>query len=217
MDSAEVFDSVAEAYDRWYELPKGFAVFSEELECFRMLVGRCGKGWLEVGVGTGRFAEALDIGLGVDPAPNMLAKCIQRGINVQAARAEELPYGSGVFEGVLLAMTFSFLDDREEALRECGRVLRTGGKLLLGTVPADSEWGRHYIHEGRCGHPVYSKARFYRTSEIIGMAEKEGLVLQDSSSALFHGPGAGPECFMGAKKGLYPGAGFAAMLFCMSS
>ena len=57
-------------------------------------------GWLDVGVGTGRFAHALGIPVGVDPSPNMLALAAARGIVTHEARAEALPFAPESFDSV---------------------------------------------------------------------------------------------------------------------
>ena len=60
---AEAFHRLAERYDRWFEVHR--PLFLSELRLVRALFPGSGPG-LEVGVGTGRFAEALGIGLGLD-------------------------------------------------------------------------------------------------------------------------------------------------------
>ena len=59
MNPKPVFDPIADAYDRWYDAPEGKAIFREELLCLQELCGDGSGRWLEVGVGTGRFAAAL--------------------------------------------------------------------------------------------------------------------------------------------------------------
>jgi len=63
------FDPMADAYDRWYDTPKGKAIFQAELKCLRSLHEKSPGRWLEVGVGTGRFACSLGIAEGIDPSP----------------------------------------------------------------------------------------------------------------------------------------------------
>ena len=55
------FDKLAQRYDRWFDSTRGRAIFEAEVVCLRELIpDRAGR-WLEIGVGTGRFVEALGI------------------------------------------------------------------------------------------------------------------------------------------------------------
>ena len=69
----ELFDSQVSRYDAWYGSTKGAAAFEEELAALRPLLKDLAHPWLEVGVGTGRFAHALHAEVGIDPALAALA------------------------------------------------------------------------------------------------------------------------------------------------
>lgn len=74
MPTPSVFDSIADAYDQWYEAPEGRLLFKEEVDCFRCLnINHTGR-WLEISVGTGRFAEALGVTHGIDVSPPWRSK-----------------------------------------------------------------------------------------------------------------------------------------------
>jgi len=64
-----IFDIYTNEYDQWYERNK--FVYLSELEALKKVVPKKGKG-LEIGVGTGRFAEPLGISYGLDPSEKML-------------------------------------------------------------------------------------------------------------------------------------------------
>ncbi len=61
----DVFDSQAVRYDAWYDTPTGAAAFADELVALRPLLTGLPRPWLEVGLGTGRFAAALHDRLGL--------------------------------------------------------------------------------------------------------------------------------------------------------
>jgi len=207
------FDTVANRYDRWYDSAKGAAILREELACLRLACPeRCGR-WVEVGVGTGRFASALGIAEGIDPSPKMLEYAVQRGVHAHLGTAESLPFPNGTFDGALMVLTLCFVQDAGQALRECARVLRPSGTLLLGVVPADSPWGELYARKAAEGHPVYSLARFRTVPKTVGLAEREDFVLRESASALLWEPGdtAGREPRI--QRGAAEGSGFAALRF----
>ena len=53
--SFSFFDDLASEYDAWFD-KEGSLIFFIELQAFRALLQSLPKPWLEVGVGSGRFA-----------------------------------------------------------------------------------------------------------------------------------------------------------------
>jgi ubiquinone/menaquinone biosynthesis C-methylase UbiE len=210
---ASWFDPIADDYDRWYDAPEGRAIFREETKCLRHLCRDFSGRWLEVGVGTGLFAEALDITHGIDLSAPMAVKALRRGVRVCVGHAEHLPFPKQVFDGVLMALTLCFLENPEKALQECARVLRGNGKLVLGTVPADSPWGRAYIRKRDEGHPVYAHARFHTINETVLLFEKMGFEVRRGCSALFWGPDTPSNGCPRVEPGIVSEAGFVGLLF----
>ncbi|MBN1857423.1 MAG: methyltransferase domain-containing protein [Dehalococcoidia bacterium] len=208
-----IFDQIAEKYDRWFDSPEGRAIFRAELACLRLLRHEPADRWLEVGVGTGRFAAALGIAEGVDSSPPMLAFAARRGIQTCTGTAEVLPYPDESFDGVLLVTTLSFVQDPAKAIEECTRVLRPGGTLLAGIIPAESPWGREYARKASEGHHVYSHARFLSVQQLQEFATAAGLCLQESASTLFWPPGSPPPETPVIEAGEVAGAGFVALQF----
>jgi len=150
-----MFDQAAAIYDQWFDSPEGRPVFSVEVSCLRRLAaGEKGR-WLEVGVGTGRFARALGIAEGVDPSTGMIAIALGRHIKGVAGRGEALPFFDSSFDGVTLVTTICFLDNPWLMLTDVSRVARPSGIVVAGIIPAEGAWGRLYIEKGRRGHPLY--------------------------------------------------------------
>lgn len=208
-----LFDTRAAAYDAWYDTPEGGAVFAAERDCLRSLSGGPFDGWVEVGVGTGRFAQALGIPFGVDPSPAMLRIAAGRGVRAFLGRAEHLPCEAESFDGALAALTLCFVDDAPRAFRECHRILRPAGRLLIGIVPADSVWGCEYRQKAACGHPVYARARFRTAAETVALAQSAGFVLRRTAGTLFWSPGASAGQAPEIRFGCGAEAGFIGMLF----
>lgn len=207
------FDPIAKPYDRWYDTPEGQAIFDAESASLRLLGGPFQGRWLEVGVGTGRFASRLGVAEGVDPSPAMLKIAAGRGIITYEGEAETLPFPDSSFDGVLLALALCFIADAGQALAESHRVLRSQGRLLLGVVPADSPWGEAYLEKASKGHPVYALAQFRPAAEIVELARRAGFTLLGAASTLFWKPGEVPQTEPRVETGIVAEAGFLALLF----
>ncbi|MFW5803401.1 MAG: class I SAM-dependent methyltransferase [Verrucomicrobiota bacterium] len=207
------FDTIAGDYDAWYDDPVGRAILAAELACLRRLVDTCEGRWLEVGVGSGRFAAGLGISEGVDPAANMLQIAARRGVRTYLGAAESLPFPDGSFDGILLALTLCFIDEPAVALRECRRVLTGDGVLLVGIVPADSPWGRRYARKKAEGHRIYASATFRTAQETIALVEAAGFHLRNAVSTLFWDPDEPVESPPRLEDGADPRAGFVALAF----
>jgi SAM-dependent methyltransferase len=184
----EQYDSLADKYDSWYD-GKGRLAFESELAALRPLLAELPKPWLEVGVGTGRFAQALGIPLGIDPSPALLAKARQRGIEALYGEGEELAFRAGSFGAVFLLTTWEFLTDPPKVLRECRRVLASGGMLVNAYLDRDGKWGRSYVEKAEAGHPLFSHARFDTYEDVKRLTEQVGFDILKTVSTLFQGPG----------------------------
>ncbi|MCL4456448.1 MAG: class I SAM-dependent methyltransferase [Nitrospirae bacterium] len=187
-DAVEVFDLYAEEYDRWFDSAEGKVLFKMEVEAVRLLMKGLEKPFLEVGVGTGRFAKELGIDYGIDPSQRALEIAERRGIKVKKAKGESLPFKDGSFGAVFLLFTICFVDDPEKVLSEAQRVLKKDGGLIVGIINRESSWGELYMKKKAEGHPIYKHAKFYSIDEIIEMVERAGMAIDGYSSTLCQPP-----------------------------
>jgi SAM-dependent methyltransferase len=186
--SYQAFSAHANEYDSWFDGEPGATVFATEVECLRPLLHSYPRPYLEVGIGSGRFAQALGIEYGVDPVLTLLTKAKARDINVIRARGEKLPFTSGSFGGVLLALTLCFVDYPLRALREVSRVLASNGGLVLGLILKESPWAESYMAKAKEGHPIYSQARFFSKNEVESLLYQSGFDNFHYRSVLFQPP-----------------------------
>jgi ubiquinone/menaquinone biosynthesis C-methylase UbiE len=133
-----------------------------------LLDPRPGDRWLDVGTGGGglalRLARTGAQVVGVDVAEDGLeharAAAADSGgdVTFRLGDAQELPFEDGEFDGVASAFGVIFAPDRERAASELARVCRTGGKLGLTLMPADSRTGEMFRvlarHGGAQHHPA---------------------------------------------------------------
>ena len=166
----DIFEKSAPEYDAWFDQNK--LVYQSELLAIKALLPPAGRG-LEIGVGTGRFAAPLRIGMGVEPARAMAEIARNRGIIVCQAYAEELPFGNGLFDFVLMVTVLCFLKDHCRALTEARRVIKPQGKLIIGMIDPDTSLGRSY-EKNKAENKFYRQARFYPVRFILDLLKKLG-------------------------------------------
>lgn len=208
-----LFDNLADRYDAWFDSPDGAPIFAAEVRCVRALLEGVPRPWLEVGVGTGRFAEALGIEEGLDPSRVALEIAARRGVRTRSGHAEEMPYEARSFGAVVMVVTICFVDDPQMALGECARVMADGGSLIVGLVPADSSWGKRYARQGEQGHVFYSEATFYTCEQVVDMSRQAGLGLDATISCIFTPPESPLDVDEPMREGIIESAGFVAMRF----
>ncbi|MBI4522256.1 MAG: class I SAM-dependent methyltransferase [Deltaproteobacteria bacterium] len=157
-------------YDDWFERHR--AAYLSELLAVRALLPWEGQG-LEIGVGTGRFAGPLGVKFGIDPAGEMLGYARARGVSVAGAVAEGLPFLDAVFHYALVVTTICFVDDARAMLREIARVLRPGGKVVIGLIDRESPLGQDYVtHQAE--NVFYREATFYSAAEVEALLKETG-------------------------------------------
>jgi SAM-dependent methyltransferase len=204
------FDNLALEYDAWFD-KEGSLIFFIEVQAFKSLLPSLPKPWLEVGVGSGRFAEALGIETGVDPSSKLLHMARERGINAFLGRGEQELFDEESFGTVFLIVTLCFLDSPLEVLKEAKRILIPGGKLVLGLVLKESPWGQFYQQKKEEGHRFYRYATFYSCAEAIRNLGQAGFITEKVVSTLFQKPGEVHRTEE-PREGYSPDAGFTIMV-----
>jgi ubiquinone/menaquinone biosynthesis C-methylase UbiE len=128
---------------------------------------------IEVGVGSGRFSVPFGIKLGVEPSPRMAQFAHSRGISVCQAVGERLPFSDRQFDFALMVTVICFVADVSELLRETRRVLKTGGRLILGFIDRQSTLGQLYESRKETDQ-FYWQARFYSVAQVAHYTRQAG-------------------------------------------
>lgn len=182
--AANAFSLYAEDYDRWFDDHKGRTLFATEVMAIRLLMKALSPPFLEVGVGSGRFARELGIEFGIDPSPRLLQMALRRGIKVSKAPGEALPFKDESFGAVFILFTLCFVAKPDVVVTEAVRVLKPGGGLIIGIINKDSPWGQWYMQKKALNHPIYKYANFYSINEVEKMLWNAGLKVVSYSSTL---------------------------------
>ncbi|MBN2323589.1 MAG: methyltransferase domain-containing protein [Spirochaetes bacterium] len=181
MPRTKPFDDYYNHYEEWFE-DNRFAWLSE-LDAVRYFIPESGRG-MEIGVGSGRFAAHLGIGVGVEPSEAMRKLARVRGIDVYDAVAESLPFGDGTFDFALMVTTICFVDDVRTSFTEARRVLKKGGRFIVGFVDRNSDLGRTYeIHKEE--NVFYRDATFYSTDDVIALLDECGFEKPQAVQTIF--------------------------------
>jgi ubiquinone/menaquinone biosynthesis C-methylase UbiE len=146
-----------------------------------------GERLLEVGPGTGYYALPVAGWLApggtlevLDVQREMLDHTLRRaaeerveGIVATEADARSMPYEDGSVDGAYLVTVLGEIPDQEAALRELHRVVRPGGRVVVGELFGDPHWvspgalqrraeAAGLRFERRVGTPLGYFARFAR-------------------------------------------------------
>ena len=150
----------------WERLNEGNASAHDVLAT--LLDPQRGERWLDVGTGGGGLAlrlagtgaRVVGVDIAEDGLEHARAAAANSGgdVTFRLGDAQELPFEDGEFDGVASTFGVIFAPDRERAASELARVCRTGGKLGLTLMPADSRTGEMFRvlarHGGAQHHPA---------------------------------------------------------------
>ncbi len=182
-EEIQVFEKKWRQYDKWFE--KNKEIYLSEIEALKRIVPK-GFG-LEIGVGTGRFAQPLGVEIGLDPSLNMLKIARERGMKVIQGLGELLPFKNESFEVATIIVTLCFVKEPLKVLREAKRILKKKGVLILGVINKDSKWGIFYETKKRKSK-FYKVANFYSAQQVLQLASEAGLRFCGAYQTLFQGP-----------------------------
>ena len=126
------------------ELERRFAVARRRLKTIAALLRQSPPTirLIDIGCSRGQFVQAAsDMGFqaeGVEPAPNIAATARAAGLKVHQGLLEELHFPAGSFDAAALFEVMEHLREPRTLLRECHRILKPGGVLVISTGNAAS-------------------------------------------------------------------------------
>ena len=177
------FDDHVAEYEAWYDQYPW--VYRSEVEALREMMPEGERlNGIEVGMGTGRFSQALGIKEGVEPSHNMRLAALNKGLEVMDGVAESLPYGDHRFDFVLMNFCISYFDNLHAPFAEAHRVLKKEGALIVGFIDKESMIGKKY-EERKSDSTFYRNATFYSVNKVISELKMAGFKHYVFSQTLF--------------------------------
>lgn len=167
----------AQEYDVWYD--QHIKVFYSELAAIKKVLENAylEHRSIEIGVGTGRFAQALHITYGADPSRRMLELARKRNVICIQAVVEDLPLKDKSLDLALMVTVDSFLTDMQQAFSEVSRILKTDGRMVLGMIDRNSRLGDAYekkYEKRQHEKGSYSPVKLHSVDEIKACIHEAG-------------------------------------------
>jgi 2-polyprenyl-3-methyl-5-hydroxy-6-metoxy-1,4-benzoquinol methylase len=189
------------AYAGWRASPLGALTERLEMDLVFELAGPlAGAAALDVGTGDGSYALAAASGgaivTGVDADPAMLRAASLRAADrrvrlmLTAGRAEALPFADESFDVVLAVTVLCFVEDVTTALGEMARVLRPGGRVVVGELGRYNLWAASRRVRGWLGARTWRAARFWTGAALERQIAGAGLQITATRGAVYYPPSA---------------------------
>lgn len=184
-------DKLAEKYADWYQTERGNYVGENEYRCLAKHIGDCsGKKIIEVGSGTGfflrKFAQNAEEAVGFDLTEGMLAAgrkiAAEKGIEINFIQGDVLagvPFTDNYFDIVYSNSMIEFFEkgqEVEKVLAEMWRLLKPGGKFVVGVLNKESTWAYKRTAELLEKDSIFSINQFYSWNEFEELMNKFGQV-----------------------------------------
>ncbi len=198
-ESGEGAREFSASYARWRASRLGRITDRLEQQTLLEMLGPLdGQRALDVGCGDGAFSLMLarrgaEI-TGLDRDPVMIATARRRAeIEKTPAQfvqgtAASLPFPDATFDRVLAVTVLCFVDDAAPAIAEMARVLRPGGRLVIGELGRWSVWAATRRLRGWLGSETWTRAQFRRVYELRTLATQAGFSVSTIRGAVFYPP-----------------------------
>ncbi len=167
-----------------------FSLTPIDHERVRAALPHCRGKLLDVACGNNLLTRAYGKGMGADvhPYPEIDVRC----------DSAYLPFKDASFDCLAMLACLNHITRREETLRECSRVLRPGGRILITMIPA---WVGYFSHRIRRRHDPDQLERGMKDEEDWGLSTRSiRLLLERAGFELV-----GHHRFMWALNNLYIG------------
>jgi SAM-dependent methyltransferase len=182
------------SYERWRRTDLG--AITEKLEhdlIIDMLPPLEGKRVLDVGCGDGAFTEKLAhlgaVAVGVDASSTMIAAAQTRKEGTfHVADAQALPFPDDAFDIVTAVTVLCVGGEPDKMVKEMARVLRPGGRLVIGELGRWSLWAVSRRVRALLGNRLWRWSHFFTQAELTALVLDTGLKTQAFRGAVYYPP-----------------------------
>lgn len=144
-----------------------------------------GSRLLEIGCGNGYLLVRMEhLGWeveGVDFDPAAVAVAREKGLSVRCGDVHAQGYPDDYFDAVYLGNLIEHIYDPDALLKECRRVLKPHGQLVVLT-PNSESWGSRLFGEDWRGLEPPRHLQLFNLRNLGELARKSGFVLQELTS-----------------------------------
>lgn len=151
---------------------------------------------LDIGCGDGDLA--IDLWrrgakvVGIDASSAMIAaaeaRARQHGADAAfyVATADRLPFPPEQFDIVVAVTILCFVENPASVFREVARVLRPGGRMVIGELGKWSTWAAARRIRAWLGSRLWRRGRFRTARELRSLAEQAGLIAGPVRGAIYY-------------------------------
>lgn len=191
--------SLPEVYRHWRTSRLGTITDAlEEALLLELIESPAGLRILDAGCGDGALATALaghgaDV-TGVDADPGMLtaarARAEAMGLPVAFVEGDirALPFPDASFDVIVAVTVLCFVPDTPRAVCEMARVLRPGGRIVIGELGRWSPWAATRRIKAWFGSATWQAAKFRTADELENLLTSAGLHVTATRGAIFYPP-----------------------------
>lgn len=176
-----------ELYAQWRDSVVGDITDRLEQKLILDLAGDVGGRWvLDVGCGDGALAGELwkrgAVVVGIDASPAIIEPARARArehkadIAFYVATAEHLPFPTHQFDLVTAITILCFVENAAPVFADVARVLRPGGRFVIGELGKWSLWAVSRRMRAWFGSQLWRMARFRTANELQALAKQAGLI-----------------------------------------
>ena len=196
----DVYGENVDAYETWFI--ENNLTFKSEVNAIQLLLPNETTKGIELGVGTGLFAEQLGIKIGLEPSLNMAEKAKKRGVQVTLGFIEIMPFKDNSFPFTLMVTVDCYLHNLVVAFREVYRILESNGVLVIAFIDRETPLGKIY-QENKSKSVFYRDANFNSRAEIRSALKDAGFSIIDEQQTVFSSENILHEIREGLGEGLF--------------
>jgi len=132
---------------------------------------------LDVGCGSGEFINYMNRSswetIGIDFDEKAVSAARSKGLNVKLGNLNEQKFPNNNFDAITIAHVIEHIYDPVVLLKECFRILKPGGKLIIAT-PNNESLGHKYFKENWRGLEPPRHIHIFSSKSLIRTINKSG-------------------------------------------